>query len=152
MSLLESLGRLQARAVALLVAVFAAGVLAGVGLGRLQRPHHHGPPRAMALFEQLDLTPEQREKVDAAIQRHRGELDVIFSETRPRVHTIQKTIETEVRAVLTPEQLRKLDALEADLQRRAREGGLPPLPMLGPLPGAPPPPGPPPGAGGPPPP
>jgi Spy/CpxP family protein refolding chaperone len=150
MSVLEALGKLQLRALALLATVFAAGLLAGVGLGRLQRPRHHRPP-PMAMFDELDLTPDQRQKVEAAFQRHRGELDAILGETRPRVHAVQRTIEAEVKAVLTPEQLRKLETLESEMRRPPSEGGMPMPPMMGPHPGAtppgPPPAGSPPGAG-----
>ena len=145
MSLLESLSKMQTRAVALLVAVFVAGVLAGVALGRMMHPRHHLPP-PMALFDQLDLTPEQRQNVDAAFQRHRGELESILGDSRPKVRAIQATIEKEIRAALTPDQQHKLDALEAEMHRRGPEHGMPLPPGVEPPPGAgaPPPGGPPP--------
>jgi len=159
MSLLESVGKLRVRALALLAAVFVAGVLAGFGLARALRPRHHLPP-PLAMFDQLDLTPEQHQKVDGIFQLHRPELETILGESRPKVRAIQATIEREVRAVLTAEQQSRLDVLEAEMRRHGPEGhghALPPG-VEPPPPGAggPPPPGaggpPPPGAGGPPPP
>ena len=155
MNTLASLGQVRMRAIALLAVMFIAGALAGAGVSRMV-DYRHRPPRPpwMGPFGELGLTAEQDARVRAVFEKHRPELDAILAETRPKVREVQKAIDDDLSAILTPEQLHKLQQLKGD-------GRLPPPsfpPGLGPhgagpapglLPpppiGMPPPPGPGPG-------
>jgi Spy/CpxP family protein refolding chaperone len=124
----------------LLVATFAAGTVTGVGVCKwIAPPHAPPPPPPMAggplPFEQLDLSPEQQEKVHAILERHRPELEAVLRESFPRVRAINEKIEREVREVLTAEQQKRLEEIKA--RRPPPPPGAPPGP---PGPWGPPPP------------
>lgn len=132
--------RLQLATAAVILATFVLGLASGVGLARLLGPPHPPPPPLGGPpgdpIAELDLTPEQRARVEAIRERYRPDLEAVLREGFPRMRALHERMREEVRAVLEPEQLRRLDELEA---RR------PPRPPGGPGPHSPPPPwGPPP--------
>jgi Spy/CpxP family protein refolding chaperone len=125
----------------LLVATFAAGTVTGAGVCRWVAPPRREappppPPGGPLPLEELGLSAEQRDKAFAILERHRPELEAVLRETFPKVRAINALIESEIRQLLTAEQAKKLDEIQA---RR------PPPPPGGPHPGGPPPGGPPPG-------
>jgi len=135
---MASLGQLKLRAIALLVGMFLAGGLAGVGLGRQFRPHRVHNPEPPP-YDQLGLSPAQEVRAREIFERHRAELDAIVQQTMPRVEAVQEAIDQEMRATLTPDQIRTLDRLRAN--RPPRPPGLPgliPPPRGGPPPDGPP--------------
>lgn len=137
----------------LLVGTFAFGSVTGVALtlwarSDLRGPPPGGPPPFGPLpLHELELSPEQRARAEAIFERHRPALDAIRQEGFPKVRKINEQLESEVRELLTPEQLARLEQLKA--QRPPRPPGPPPFggPPHGfgipipPPPGAPPPPG-----------
>lgn len=140
----------------IVLGTFLAGALAGAGLARSLRPptreepplQHRGPPVPLPLRE-LGLTPAQDEQVKQIVERHRPELEAIVRESFPRVRAVNQRIEAEVRALLTPEQQKLLEQLQARRPppgmhgpRHGPPGGPPPAPGEGPPPGLPPPGGP----------
>jgi hypothetical protein len=147
------------------LATFLAGVVAGVGIQRWASPPpppRPGPPPLAGPgagglpphLRALGLTPDQERKVTEIFERHRPELEAAIREAYPRIQAVVERAQKETRAVLDPEQQRKLDELERNgppwLSRPPPGGGRPgdgPPPGLGPPPGAGPPPdlGPPPG-------
>ena len=140
----ETRPRTRRTAILLLVGTFLAGALAGAGLlvALGPPPPPPGGPGGLGPLTELGLTAEPQAQARALHERHRPELEAIFKETQPKVRAVQVRIEAELRALLTPEQQQRLDALEA------RRGGGPPSrrPLPGGPPGAPPFPGmPPPG-------
>ena len=124
-----------------ILGVFLAGAAMGAGVYHWARPHRPPPPPPGLPLRELDLTPAQEEKVREITERHHGELEGVMRETFPRVRAINEQIEREVRAILTPEQQKRLDELKA--RRPPPPPGGPGGPG-GPPPGEPPP-GPPPG-------
>ena len=115
---------------ALLVAVFLSGVLAGVAADRLLgRPaggwahaggrwaERRGGPLA-DLADRLDLTPEQRARVEAVLERRHGEIKEFWRESGPRLRTIVDSTHVEIRSVLTASQREEFESVVAE--RRAR--------------------------------
>jgi Spy/CpxP family protein refolding chaperone len=136
MTALASLGALRLRALALLLVVFVAGGFAGAGLARLHAPRWpHPPPPGAGPYSQLGLTADQEARAQQVFEKHRAELDAILHETMPRVRAVQDTIDAEMRSVLTPDQIRRLDELKANAPPPP-----PGMPGMGPPPGLPPPP------------
>lgn len=144
--------------------VFLAGAVAGAGVlvALAPDPRPPGPPIPAYLAE-LGLSPEQQKVAVQSFEKHRGEIEAIFQEAFPRVRAINEQMESELRAVLSPEQLKRLEELKARRPAGPPPGfGGPPMPQG--AEGSPPPPGfggppgmgafppPPPGPGGPPPP
>jgi len=122
--------------IVLLLVTFAAGVFSGVALERRVgqraaelepqakaqpeehvhggRPHHH-----RHIIDQIDLTPEQRAKVDSILQVGRQRLDAFWKETGPSYRALVDSTRAQVRAIMTPEQRAQYDELRA-AARRAR--------------------------------
>ena len=145
----DSPARVRLLGALLLVGVFAAGAVFGVGLTRWSHPDQPpGPPPRRppggpipAMIHELRLDPEQIQALEQIHLAHRGKLDAIARETMPRVRAVLDAIEHELEPRLRPEQL---ELLEAWRKRR------PPPPMpgmgwrppgMGPGPDRPPPPG-----------
>ena len=125
--------RSKALALALLAAVFAAGVAAGWGLQALAesregwRPGGAGPrrgPEAMVgyLTRELDLTPAQRDSVRAVIARHRGEMEAIWREVHPPIDSLRAIMDREISAQLTAEQQSRYRRLMAEREHQHRMG------------------------------
>lgn len=131
-----------------LVAVFAAGVATGVGVLRAFCPPLHGGrpgrppgPGGMPPFvAELGLTPDQQGRVQSIVDGHRAEIEAAVRETFPRVRAIQDRVDAEIRAVLTPEQAARFDALRARRPPGPGPGGPPPMPGMDGRPPPPPPP------------
>ena len=76
-----------------------------------------GPMRGLLierLARDLDLTAEQRTKVDQALASSRGRLDTLQRDVRDRFDAERRTVRDEIRSVLTPGQQQKFDAMEKD--------------------------------------
>jgi Spy/CpxP family protein refolding chaperone len=124
----------------LLVGVYALGVVTGAALlrwlGPGRPPRHHGPPGMPPHFAELSLTEEQAARVKEILERHRPELDAILAEAMPRAKTVYDAMDTETRALLTPDQQQRFDALKArrPTPRGFGPGGPPPFGPGGPPP------------------
>jgi Spy/CpxP family protein refolding chaperone len=128
----ESLGRIRAKGIALLAVTFMVGALAGMAAERLRpRPSpfpevppgmmSQGKPGAMPpMFGELNLTPEQREQILQIMERSRPRTEDVLGEMMPRLQAVTASVRDEIHAVLTPEQVAKLDSLTTDM--RARRG------------------------------
>ncbi len=109
-------------AMLLLVAVFLAGLVVGVGgLTIAQRSDmhfarsaNHRPGYLEFLSHELSLTPAQRDSVRSILERHRPTMDSMRAAVAPPFETLRKQIRSEIRAQLTPEQQQKF----TDLGRR----------------------------------
>lgn len=115
---------------ALTVAVFILGGVLG-GLGTYLAGHMHEGHRRQRFLDrlsrQLQLTPDQRSKVESIlVQGHRRITAVYWNsqkEARPQYDAVHADIRNQIRAVLTPAQQPKFDAFlkRLDEERRARE-------------------------------
>jgi hypothetical protein len=99
----------------LLLAVFAAGVAAGVGLDRavttgskLETRLSTGMPEVLV---RLGLTAEQRRAVDSLLERSRPRAQAAMAEMVPRLGAIADSLDAELRQILTPAQRARLDSL-----------------------------------------
>ena len=151
---LESLGRVRLQGIILLVVAFAVGVLAGVaGERALWSARRPAPPlgqfgpepggrpgfgREMvpALYEQLDLSDQQREEIRSIFETYRPQSDSLLQEYFPRIRALMDSARLRVRDVLTPEQRARLDTLLPDRfpgrMPRGRGGPRPPGGARGP--------------------
>ncbi len=139
---IESLGRIRAKGLSLLAVTFAVGLLAGIAAERSLasrrtpdfpfRPPGAGAgagPGAMRswgagglprMFEELDLTEEQRTEIAAILERWRPRTEAFMEEMMPRLRATADSARAEVRAVLTIEQVAQLDSITDNM--RARRG------------------------------
>lgn len=103
-----------------LALMFGAGALAGFWWGRRPLPQR---PRSMTpgstvLAEALGLSESQRLAVDSILVAGQPAIDSISRAVQQRLRTSIDSMEEEIRRLLDPAQLRRLDSLRA-------EGGLP---------------------------
>ncbi len=113
-------------ALLLVAVVFAVGLVSGALGARLldgRRPADMPgePPHLERYFlhRDLDLTPEQRSRLEAIFRDSRRELEAVREELRPRVETVLERAHAEVEAVLDAEQLE----IYRERRRRWRERG-----------------------------
>jgi Spy/CpxP family protein refolding chaperone len=120
--------RVRLLTILVLVATFVLGGFTGAAVGHALRRSGHRPPSPFPmLIRELGLTPEQDAKARAIFDAHAPALEAIAKDTFPRVRAINEAMEQELRAVLTPEQIRKLDELLAHRPPRLPGGrGFPP--------------------------
>lgn len=120
--------------VALLFATFAIGGLAGAAAVRLsaaREPAAAAPAaegrtpreecRRTSTLDRVGLTPEQRERVNAVLERRRRETGAFWDEYGPILRAIVDSTRAEIRAVLTDEQRAEYDRLRAERRRRSHE-------------------------------
>lgn len=137
---IESLGRIRAKGLSLLAVTFAVGLLAGIAAERslasrrtpdfpFRPPGAGAGPGAMRswdagglprMFEELDLTEEQRTEIAAILERWRPRTEAFMEEMMPRLRATADSARAEIRAVLTSEQVAQLDSITDNM--RARRG------------------------------
>jgi Spy/CpxP family protein refolding chaperone len=161
--------------------LFGSGLVVGVFGARMWHERGtlallHGDPRRFAemvvhrLSADLDLTEEQRAKLRPIVMATARKLAEIRREQEPKIKEAMESDTKAIKAILTPEQTEKFEAILKRLEERRQAMDRfgpppPPPPGLGPPPGPPPfglgppppppemdPDGPPPGFGPPPPP
>jgi Spy/CpxP family protein refolding chaperone len=129
-------------ALGLLLLAFVAGALGGVAADRVlargepaaQRavgpPGPGGPggaifPRGLPLARQLDLTPEQREQIEAILREERSKADSVLRAVRPVLQARYDSANAAIRAVLTPEQRERFDRSREGRRERMRPRRMP---------------------------
>ncbi len=122
-------GRTRLKMWLVLVAVFVLGSVTGVALTGLYRSRASGErpeAREKAMHErfekmrsELKLTDEQTKAVQAIIDETRNEYRALRTELRPRFEEPRQKARARIRALLTPEQQQKFDAMitQQDAQR-----------------------------------
>jgi hypothetical protein len=118
----------------LLAGVFVAGGLAGAALNQVRDVSADSSPPAAAEREEprerpcrvpfgyLNLTAEQRTRIDGVFERRREQLDAFWKDNGPRYEMIVDSTRAEFRSVLTPEQLTEYERRRDEQhQREARE-------------------------------
>ena len=119
--------------------VFVAGGMSGAFFSVHHIRHHLmlGPPHSgdvpdrmrEHLHRTLGLTPEQEKKIAPIVEATSAKLETIRVETAERVRTVMEESKKEVAPLLTPEQQKKLDGLEAEHRKMMMHHGfLPPPP------------------------
>ncbi|HJQ38316.1 MAG TPA: hypothetical protein VKB93_14360 [Thermoanaerobaculia bacterium] len=121
-------------AAVVLVITFLSGAAAGflvAHLGMWRRGPFPGRSRHVPqmlvrhLSRSLDLTDDQRKKVDAIVMRHHARIAQLQDSTRPQVMLELDAANREIEALLTPEQRQKFAKLRMRLghrEGRARRG------------------------------
>jgi Spy/CpxP family protein refolding chaperone len=119
--------RAQTVGLLMLVIIFAVGAMTGAATMRVASGDSAKPRQAVesrerrpSLWETLDLTPEQRARVDDIMERRRGEVQAFWNEHGPQLRAVMDSARADVREVLTPEQ----QAIEAEFfaERRKHYG------------------------------
>jgi len=92
------------------------GLAVGVHLWRCNpfRGHHEPKPgRLVEKFSrQLGLSPEQKEKLAAILEKGHGRMKDLHEKTAPHFEAIQKDTAIAIEKILTPEQLEKFRKIE----------------------------------------
>ena len=134
--------RIRLLAFAALVVTFLAGALAGMAYERVlsaseppveKREGRHGSRGAQAfapdgpLGDRLDLTAEQRAKIERILAEDRTKARAIFREMKPRLRARFDSTTAAVREVLTPEQRVEFERYRAErraaMRKRYGRGG-----------------------------
>jgi Spy/CpxP family protein refolding chaperone len=124
--------RTRLTGMALLIVTFVAGMLAGTAFSRVlsarepdaqaQAACDAGKRGPHSLFDQLDLSPVQRARIDSIMARRRGRTDALWQQDGARIRAAVDSTRAEIRTVLTPAQAAEYDVLRArhDAERRRR--------------------------------
>lgn len=116
--------------------IFGAGVLSGTLGTRLYQqkneppkpafgPGGPGPDRFDFLRrwgDRLDLTAEQREKIDRLVRESQERVRALWEPVGPKIQEETRSVRARIEEVLTPEQRAKFEAMSKD---RFRRGGPP---------------------------
>lgn len=115
----------------LLALAFSLGALAGGGVMLLvdSKNHRPDPPDGgrdsylSRLHKEVQLTDSQRAAVNRVLDQHEPTMDSIVQPVRAALESERQAVRRDIRAVLTPEQITKYDAMLArrDSLRHARE-------------------------------
>lgn len=120
--------RSRTGAAVLLLATFVLGGLVGGAAtsmadrnrGRLPQADHARPGWLDRLQSDLDLTPAQRDSVQAVLDRHQPAMDSLWEQIRPQFQSERQAIRNAINGLLSPEQQAKyLEVQRQDSLRRA---------------------------------
>jgi Spy/CpxP family protein refolding chaperone len=126
-------GRLQAIAVLLGIFLLGGGAGAAAQRAMMLRDLRHsmgGPPtkararwRLEAMDRRLDLSDEQRSKLETILTESHEERHRVMGECKPAMDELRKKTDARIAEVLTAEQKKKHDAFMTKLrERRGRHG------------------------------
>ncbi|MGB4704196.1 MAG: hypothetical protein WBI18_03855 [Candidatus Saccharicenans sp.] len=113
-----------------LVAVFLIGVTAGVVgdrtyLGKKKpapRPRQESYPTLEVISRELQLTPEQEEKIREIFKRSEERFEAFRKEVHGRLSELREQLKSEMDEVLTDEQEQKMkELMERYMRRRRRD-------------------------------
>jgi hypothetical protein len=65
------------------------------------------------VLDRLGLTPEQRSRAEAILQRHTPRTEDLMAELSTRLAAVSDSLDAELRALLTPAQRELLDSLRS---------------------------------------
>jgi Spy/CpxP family protein refolding chaperone len=121
----------KGKAILYLTAIFLAGAVGGTVVGYTSGKRKGFPPaprpsemtrHIMARFQsQLDLTPEQMEKIQPLVEQTTANLDGIHRESWRQVSEGFKKLNQQIAEYLTEGQRKKLEALESERKERVRK-------------------------------
>lgn len=108
--------------------IFVLGFTAGILALNVYRGWGHagGPGNRMdELSERLQLTADQKAKVQEIFNDTREQLRAVRQETEPRMEEIRRQADGRLQTVLTPEQWQQFQRLREERGRRGRGRGGP---------------------------
>lgn len=116
---------------ALIAVAFLVGGLAGAAFDRvltadaLKREAPGEEARRGHVIDQVEMTAEQRERIDQILERRSERMKAAWAEISPRLEAITDSARAEIMAALTPEQQaeyeRRLDERIREREERERE-------------------------------
>ncbi len=120
------------KATLLLLATFAVGALAGGAAvavaergdghrGRNAHGRHDSGDHIEYMARKLDLTREQRDSVEAILERYKPKMDSVWRHLGSRFETIKDSISNDIRRQLTPEQQSKYTEMIARFEKERRD-------------------------------
>jgi len=78
------------------------------------------------LTEELSLTPQQAQQLDALLQQHHAEVKVIRDQADLQVDAVRQKGRAELRAILNPDQVPKFDAFLKRVDEERKRNPPPP--------------------------
>lgn len=128
-------GKSKLWALALLIGVLVLGGVAGAAVDRSlsdpacptageERRSREDRDRGYLdwLSSELALTAEQRVEVEGRVERHRAAVHELWREMRPRFEAMKSELRSDIREVLSEDQVAVYDSLIARTDRRRRGG------------------------------
>jgi Spy/CpxP family protein refolding chaperone len=127
------------RAKLLVMAVFVVGLVVGAVVDnvyetrwRADRESRRTPREVnQVYYDQLELTPEQRQQFQSIVEASRPDFDKLFAENRKllepnnrKIAELQEQTRTKIRAILTEEQAKKYN----EINEKRRQARRPPMP------------------------
>ena len=127
------------RAKLLVLAVFVVGGLTGAVIDNVyetrwkaDRDSRRSPREVnQVYYDQLELTPEQRQQFQSIVEASRPDFDKLFAENRKllepnnrKIADLQEQTRTKIRAILTEEQAKKYN----EINEKRRQARRPPMP------------------------
>lgn len=122
------------KVILLLVAIFAAGGVAGWFLAmrsardsareaaaKRARPEEWAPQHLKRLADRLDLNPEQSEQIKQIVRRNSDELNRLRNYSFAETKIVFERMEREIAEKLTPEQRTKFEQLNKEMRERVRK-------------------------------
>jgi Spy/CpxP family protein refolding chaperone len=113
-------GRTRAVGIGILAVAFLVGGLAGAAFDRvvttdtLKRDDTTAETRRGHVIDQVEMTADQRTRIDAILERRSERMKAAWAEISPRLEAITDSARHEIMQVLSPEQ-------RADYERRLEE-------------------------------
>lgn len=108
-------------AVVLVLVTFASGFVAGIAADRLVlRKRDRIPPMATTMMARrldrhLDLTDEQRAKVERILARRHDRMNALWTSIRPQLRREIDSTNDEIAGILTPEQRERFEKMKMHL-------------------------------------
>lgn len=113
-------GRMRLIGFALIAVTFVVGGLAGAAVDRVvtadtsRRDAHEADERRTHVIDQVEMSTDQRARIDAILERRSERIKAAWAECSPRLEAITDSARLEIMQVLAPEQ-------QADYERRLDE-------------------------------
>ena len=73
------------------------------------------------VHDYLGLDAAQRERINLILEDGRNEVRQLRAETRPRVQAIEENTQSQIRAVLNPDQLERYEKFRRDVRERRNQ-------------------------------
>jgi Spy/CpxP family protein refolding chaperone len=103
--------------------IFVLGFTAGILALNVYRSWARNGNRMDELSERLQLTADQKTRVQEIFGDTREQLRAVRRETEPRMDEIRRQADGRLQTVLTPEQWQQFQRIREERQRRGGRGG-----------------------------